>query len=110
MSESKASLVRQLKQKGVPVPKGATVADLKHRATHWKGGNGFLFRLAIPNRKGPNHPVALLEQGKVYWVPNSEFARVIAESNMVFIMDTTPEPPATAVFLDVPKDFKTDHQ
>lgn len=106
MSESKASLVRQLKAKGVPVPKGATIKELKHRNKHWIGGNGLLMRLALPNnRKGSEHPVSLLENDKVYWCPNSAFARQIAESKIVYIMDSTPEPPAGAIFLDVPHDF-----
>lgn len=93
------------------MPKGASVSELKHRLKHWKGGNGFLFRLALPTRrKNDGHPVKLLEHGSVYWVPNSDFARMIAESKLVFIMGMSLEPPVDAVVLDVPKDFKTNGQ
>ena len=48
MAESKAALVRQLKERGLPVPKGAKVAELQHRLKHWKSPNGYLMRLALP--------------------------------------------------------------
>jgi len=103
---NKAQLVKQLKSKGIPVPKGATVDELKHRHDTWEGGKGYLFRLAIPaSRKGADNPAHLLEFGSIYWVPNSRFARLIAETRLVFIMGRENEVPKGATLLDVPKDF-----
>jgi len=39
MSE-RAKLVKQLNNKGISVPKGAKVADLRHRVEHWLSQNG----------------------------------------------------------------------
>ena len=105
MTESKASLIKSLKNKDIPVPKGATVAELRHRDTYWIDGNGYLFRLAVPTNRKAGHPVSLLENGVVFWVPNSEFAKMIANSNMVFLLGRALVPPSTAKILDLPKDF-----
>ena len=103
MAESKAALVRQLKERGLPVPKNAKVADLKHRLKHWKGGKGYLLRLALPV---PNDSIAsTLEYDKLYWVPNSEYAERLARTRAVFIVGMELEPPATVIPLDVPIDF-----
>ncbi len=75
MSESKAALVRQLKERGLPVPKGAKVADLKHRLKHWKSPNGLLMRLGLPVKKGTL--AEMLQPEKVYWVPDSDFAAAL---------------------------------
>lgn len=103
---NKAQLIKQLKSKDIPVPKGASVGELKHRLDTWEGGEGYLFRLAIPpSRKGMDNPAHLLEFGSVYWIPNSRFARLIAETRLVFIMGREYDVPKGATFLDVPKDF-----
>lgn len=103
MAESKASLVGQLKERGLPVPKGATVAELKHRLEHWKGGKGYLMRLALTPKEGTL--ATMLKQGEIYWVPNSDFAEQLAKTRVVYILGMELEPPASATVLDVPKDF-----
>jgi len=103
LSDSKASLVRQLKERGLPVPKGATVGDLKHRLKHWKGGKGYLMRLALPPRS--DSVAAMLEYGKVYWVPNSDFAEQMAKTKVVYIVGMELNPPTSVTVLDVPKGF-----
>ncbi len=47
----------------------------------------------------------LEEWDKVYWVPNSRMAKMIAESNLVFILGRSLEAPDGTITLDVPKDF-----
>ena len=104
--ESKSALIKQLQDKDIPVPTKATLDELKHRLEHWKGGKGYLLRLALPSsRKGDGHPVAMLEFGNMYWIPNSRFAKIIVKSNLVYIVGMEYEPPASTVVLDVPKDF-----
>jgi hypothetical protein len=103
LAESKAALVRQLKERGVPVPKGAKVSDLQHRLKHWKGGKGYLMRLALTPKK--DSLAAVLEQGKLYWVPNSTYAEQLAKTRVVYIVGMESEPPASVVALDVPIDF-----
>ena len=100
------TLKKQLKEKGIPIPKNATVAELEHRLKYWVDGNGYMFRLALPaSRVGEGHPVQLLEQGQLYWIPNSEFAHIIANTKLVYLMGRTLNPPKECVVLDVPKDF-----
>ena len=36
--ETKASLVKKLKDAGIPVPKGADIKDMEHRLKHYKSG------------------------------------------------------------------------
>ena len=102
LSQSKTQLIKTLRDRGIMPPKGAKVDDLKHMAKYWKGPEGFLFRLALPpsRREG-----TLLDFGTMYWVPDSDFAVMIAESNLVFIMGRITNPPKDVTILDVPKDF-----
>ena len=103
---NKTTLKKQLKAKGIPFPKDATVTELEHRLEYWLGGDGYMFRLAIPNtRAHESHPVRLLEFGNLYWIPNSKYAEMIALTKMVFIMGRSLDPPAGSIVLDVPKDF-----
>ena len=103
---NKAQLIKRLKAKDVPVPKDGSMTELKHRLEHWDGGKGFLFRLAIPaSRRGSDNPATMLEHGVLYWGPNSRFARMIAETQLVFIMGRQMDVPKSATVLDVPKDF-----
>lgn len=41
----------------------------------------------------------------MYWIPDSQFGRLIAESQLVMIMGRSYHPPEGSVILDVPKDF-----
>lgn len=103
---SKAALVSECREIGIPVPKSAKAEDLKHRLRHWRPGKGWLFRLARPASRKQNHPVNLLDDwNTVYWVPNSRMSKMIAESNLVFILGRTTEAPNDAKVLQIPKDF-----
>ena len=103
---TKTTLIKKLKQKGIPIPKNATVAELEHRLKYWIDGNGYMFRLALPSsRVGKGHPVQLLESGSIYWIPNSDFAHKIANTKLVYLMGRSLVPPKECVVLDVPKDF-----
>tara|TARA_A100001201_G_scaffold112784_1_gene96609 strand:- start:90 stop:401 length:312 start_codon:yes stop_codon:yes gene_type:complete len=103
MSESKAALVRQLKERGLPVPKGAKVADLKHRLKHWKSPNGLLIRLGLPVKKGTL--AEMLQPEKVYWVPDSDFAVALLKTQVIYVLTRQTTPPEEAIILDVPIDF-----
>jgi hypothetical protein len=92
-----------LKERGLPVPKGAKVAELQHRLKHWNSPKGFLMRLALPVKKGTLAEMLTPEQ--VYWVPDSEFANALAKTQVVYIMDRTVEVPKDAQVLEVPHDF-----
>ncbi len=104
---NKTTLKKQLKAKGIPIPKDATVSELKHRLEYWLGGKGYMFRLAIPTARMPDesHPVKLLDFGNLYWIPNSKYAEMIALTKMVFIIGRSVDPPKGSIVLDVPKDF-----
>ena len=103
---SKAALTKECREQGIPVPLNATVDILRHRIRYWRGGKGWLFRLARPQARKTNHPVNLLDEwDKVYWVPNSRMAKMVAESRLVVILGRTDEPPEDAIMLDVPEGF-----
>lgn len=105
MAESKASLKRRMKELGLPIPKDASVTDLKHRLETWKSGHGYLVRLALPPTRRPDTPVSLLELGVLYWLPNSVFAEMVVNSKLAYIVDRCESCPKGATFFDVPKDF-----
>ncbi len=104
---SKASLVKELKKRGIPVPEGAKVTDLEHRLEHWLGPKGWLLRLAKPTSRRPNSPVTLIDNRDAIWLPDSRMARMIVNSKLVFVLDRCAEPPNDVPTLDVPKDFNT---
>lgn len=102
----KSDLIKTLKDRGIPVPAKATVATLRHRAKHWRSGEGYLLRLALPTSRRPGSPAELLESfDTIYWVPDSRMAHLIAETNLVFIMGRAFDVPEHAVVIDVPEDF-----
>ena len=101
----KTKLLKQLKSKGITAPLGAKMTELRHMAEHWIDGQGYLFRLAIPPSRKPGNPANLLEFETLYWVPNSDFAHMIAKSQLVYIIGRSFIVPEGTVVLDVPKDF-----
>tara|TARA_R100001015_G_C4634282_1_gene200519 strand:+ start:5069 stop:5425 length:357 start_codon:yes stop_codon:yes gene_type:complete len=101
----KIKLLKTLKSRGIVAPKGAKVNDLKHMVEHWLSGSGFLLRLALPPSRKPDNPANLMQFDTLYWIPDSRFGRLIAESQLVLIMGRADQPPEGSVVLDVPKDF-----
>ena len=104
---SKASLVRELKKRGIPVPEAAKVVDLEHRLEHWLSAKCWLLRLAKPSSRMPENPVTLIDHREAIWLPDSRMARMIVDSKLVFVLDRCAEPPNDVPILDVPKDFNT---
>jgi|TARA_R100001463_G_scaffold80099_3_gene134526 hypothetical protein len=104
MSE-RAKLVKQLNKKGIQVPKGAKVADLKHRLEYWLSPNGWLVRLAKPASRKPNNPISLITSKDTVWIPDSRMAKEIIETKLVFVLGRTPIAPKGVEVIDVPKDF-----
>ena len=102
---SKAALVKELKARGIPVPKGATVEELQHRLDVYLPGDGFLLRLARPASRKPWNPVVLMEPTTTYWVANSTFAQHIIESKLVFVLGREPQPLSDTTHLEIPKDY-----
>ena len=101
---SKAALVLECREIGIPIPKNAKAEDIKHRLRHWRPGKGWLFRLARPASRKSNHPVNLMvDWNTVYWVPNSRMSKMIAESNIVFVLGRCIEAPSDAKVLDIRK-------
>ena len=102
----KSDLIKTLKARGIPVPAKATVATLRHRAEHWRSGDGYLMRLALPSSRRPGSAAELLESmDTLYWVPDSRMAQLIAETKLVMLMGRAKTPPEDCVVLDVPEDF-----
>ena len=104
MSE-KAKLVKQLNRKGIEIPEGAKLADLRHRLKHWLSSNGWLIRLAKPASRKPNSPLTLLPDSNTYWLPDSRMARDIVETQLVFVLGRTSQIPKGTQVIEVPKDY-----
>ena len=87
---SKASLVRELRDKGIPIPEEPTITNLTSRLS-WLGGKGWILRRFKPHPE-PSHPANLLEHGVITYVPNSKFAERIVRSKKVMILGRVPMP------------------
>tara|TARA_R110000824_G_scaffold196246_3_gene379400 strand:- start:8957 stop:9286 length:330 start_codon:yes stop_codon:yes gene_type:complete len=98
----RASLTRKLRNKGIPIPKEASVEDLEHRLSHWEEGFGYLFRVAKPYMSKHKYR-QYLEAGNTYWIPNSEFAREVFRSRLCFFLGRADSPPKDCYVLDIPK-------
>ena len=96
---SKATLVKSLHEKGIPVPKGATIADLEKRMS-WLSGDGWLVRRFRPV-KWPDHPVMLLNHQETTWLPDTNFAKRIIMSQKVMVIGRAKTPPEGVAVLDV---------
>ena len=84
---SKAKLVKELRDKGIPIPDKPTIENLTSRLS-WLGGKGWILRRFKPH-PDPSHPVNLLEHGVITYVPNSKFAENIVKSQKVMIVART---------------------
>ena len=107
--QTKASLIRMLKKRDIPVPKDATIDELKHRLEYWLPGDGFHIRALryTGAEKFSNSPVKLItDKTSVYWIPNSEMAHAIIGSRIVLVLDRTNKPSNDAIILDVPTNYK----
>ena len=104
MSE-KAKLVKSLKQKGIPIPENAKIADLRHIDNNWLSGVGWLVRLAKPSSRKPLSPAVLLPDKNTYWLPDSRMAHDIVKTKLVFVMGRSANPPKGTQTIDVPKDY-----
>lgn len=104
MSE-KAKLVKELNKKGIEIPEGAKLADLRHRAEHWLSCKGWLVRLAKPASRKPNSPLSLIPDSNTYWLPDSRMAHDIVETQLVFVLGRTPQVPKGTKVIEVPKDY-----
>jgi hypothetical protein len=103
---TKAGLAKELRKQGIPVPKDGKIADYEHRLKHWLPGPGWIVRLAKPSTRLPGHPVQLLKDTKtMYWIPNSEMAKEIIESKIVFVLQRTTEPLKDTVVIEIPTDY-----
>ena len=104
MSE-RTKLVKQLNSLGIPVPKGAKVSDLKHRADNWLSGNGWLIRLVRPSSRRPNSPAKLLPDRDTYWLPDSRMAREIIKTKLVLVLGRSKVAPKGTPVIEIPKDY-----
>jgi len=104
MSE-RTKLAKQLREKGIPVPKDGKVTDMRHRQKHWISGNGWLVRLVRPSSRRPNSPATLLPDRETYWLPDSRMAHDIVKTQLVVILGRCSTPPKNTATIAVPKDY-----
>ena len=103
--KSKAKIVRELHDAGIPVDADLTAKELEHRLEHWKGPNGWLLRRFRPIPNNYMHPAMMLNINETTWVPDSDFAEIIVSSQKVMIVGRSAQAPKGVTVLDVPKDL-----
>ena len=99
---NKAALVKELRDKEIPIPKNPTIENLTKRLS-WLPGKGFVFRRFKPH-PDPTHPCMRLEQNVLTYVPNSAMAEKIVKSKRVMIVARTPMPWDGLVIVDPVED------
>tara|TARA_R110001592_G_scaffold315827_1_gene591960 strand:+ start:795 stop:1136 length:342 start_codon:yes stop_codon:yes gene_type:complete len=104
---NKAALVKELRDKQIPIPENPTIENLTSRLS-WLGGKGWIVRLFKPHPE-PSHPANLLEQGVMTYIPNSRFAEKIVKSQKVMIVARTPMPWDGVPILE-PQDITEDEE
>ena len=97
-NQSKAALVKELRDRGIPIPEKPTIDNLTSRLS-WLGGKGWILR-RFKLHPEPTHPANLLEQGVMTYVPNSLFAEKIVKSQRVMIVGRVLLPPEGMPILD----------
>lgn len=98
--DGKAAIAARLHANGIPVPEGASVAELKHREQHWIPGPGWLVRMY---RMHPKLKALGMLNGKMYWLPNSRFAEAMMLTKKLVLVRRMAELPGNAIFIDVPE-------
>ena len=84
---SKSALVKELHDKGIPVPDEPTIKNLTERLS-WLPGKGYVFR-RFKVHPDPLHPCMRLEQNVLTYVPNSPMAEKIVKSRKVMMIART---------------------
>jgi hypothetical protein len=101
--QTKAKMAKLLSERGFPLPEKNTVEALEHRLYNWEEGNGYLVRrMKMRNLKLRTPLPVPMETGKVYWIPNSDFARQIIKTRVVALLTRAPYIPKGATLLDIP--------
>ena len=103
MAKSKKSdLIRKLKERGIKVPKKATVAQLKGLLNNQFTGKGWLFSLAVPASRcpDPNHPIHHCIMETIYYIPDCAAARAIMETQLAFPLGRPTEKPNRSTALE----------
>tara|TARA_R100001440_G_scaffold5671_1_gene12069 strand:+ start:242 stop:559 length:318 start_codon:yes stop_codon:yes gene_type:complete len=95
---NKAALVKELRDKDIPIPDKPTIENLTSRLS-WLPGKGWILRRFKPHPE-PLHPANLLEHGVMTYVPNSSFAEKIVKSQRVMIVGRVSLPPEGMPILD----------
>ena len=98
--DSKSVIAARLHANGIPVPEGATVAELKHREAHWIPGPGWLVRMY---RQHPKLRAVGMLNNKMYWLPNSRWAESLILTKKLTVIRRMSEIPGNAIFIDVPE-------
>ena len=102
----KAAIVKKIRKRGGFVPKGATIAELEALNNNLKTGKGWVIRVHRP----PQQPFPKMNRGETYWVPNSNFASDLLQTNLVFSITRTNEPPEGLTYLAIPTDWGVEEE
>lgn len=100
--KSKSALVREMHDRGIPVPEKATVALLEERLATWISGNGWILRRFKNHDK--SHPVMRLPRNVAVWVPDSDFAHQCVSSKRVLVLGRMDNPDGLIV-IDINEDY-----
>ena len=100
--KSKSALVREMHDRGIPVPEKATIALLEERLATWISGSGWVLRRFKSHH--PGHPVMRLPRNVAVWVPDSDFARDCISSQKAMVLGRLDNPDGLMV-IDISADY-----
>ena len=102
----KASMIKKIRERGGYGPKEATANELSVLANNLRIGKGWVVRVHRP----PSAPFPSLNKGETYWIPNSHFATDLVQTNLVFTITRTEEPPVGSTYLAIPPDWGSEEE
>ena len=94
-------MIKKIRERGGFIPKNATIDELTVLYNNLRNGKGWVIRVHRP----PQSPFPELNKGETYWIPNSHFATDLVQTNLVFTLTRTEEPPMGATYLAIPSNW-----
>jgi hypothetical protein len=106
----KASLVKELKSKGIDIPSKVTVETLESLLQTSEGdlgGKGYVVRLLKPYTRLPKHAHVINSLKETYWLPNSLWAEEVISSQILAVITRCEraKAPKGVRVIEVPREY-----
>ena len=106
----KATLVKELKSKGIDIPSKVTVEALESLLQTTEGdlgGKGYVVRLLKPHTRLPKHAQVINSLRETYWLPDSRWAEEVISSQILAVITRCirAKAPKGVRLIEVPREY-----